>query len=71
MYFYYVVVLCFLQVFRSSNYAYYYIGKKGRKFQLCHQFLAVFLLGRGMVMSLNEFVHRAGLFLDKHYHGYQ
>ena len=38
-----------LQVFRSSNYA--YIGKKGCRFQLCHQFLAVFLLGQDMVMS--------------------
>ena len=36
-----VVVLCFLQVFRSSNFA--YIGKKGRRFQLCHQFWAVLL----------------------------
>ena len=44
-----VVVLCFLQVFRSSNFA--CIGKKGRRFQLCHQFLAVFLLGQDMVMS--------------------
>ena len=44
-----VVVLCFLQVFRSSRYA--YIGKKGRRFQLCHQFVAVFLLGQDMVMS--------------------
>ena len=44
-----VVVLCFLQVFRSSNFA--YIGKKGRRFQLCHQFWAVLLLGQDMVMS--------------------
>ena len=42
-----VVVLCFLQVFRSSNYA-YIIGIKGR---LCHQCLAVFFLGQDMVMS--------------------
>ena len=40
-----LVVLCFLQVFRSSIY------KKGRRFQLCHQFLAVFLLGRDTVMA--------------------
>ena len=39
-----VVILCFLQVFRSSNYAYNIIGKMGRRFQLCHQFLAEFLL---------------------------
>ena len=45
-----VVVLCFLQVFRSSNYA--FIGKKGRRFQLGHQFVAVFLLGQDMEMSL-------------------
>ena len=44
-----VVVLCLLQVFRSSNYA--YVGKKGRRFQLCHQFLAVFLLGQDVVMA--------------------
>ena len=44
-----VVVLCFLQVFRSSNYA--YIGRKGHRFQLCHQFLAIFLLGQDVVMS--------------------
>ena len=43
------VVLCFLQVFRSASYA--YIGKKGRRFQLCHQFLAIFLLGQDMAMS--------------------
>ena len=29
----------------------YGIGKKGRRFQLCHQFLAVFLLGQDMVES--------------------
>ena len=28
-----------------------HIDKKGRRFQLCHQFLAVFLLGQDMVMS--------------------
>ena len=45
----YVLVLCFLQVFISSVFA--YIRKQGRRFQLCHQFLAVFLLGQDMVMS--------------------
>ena len=40
------VVLCFLQVFSM-----YIIGKKGCRFQLCHRFLAVFLLGQDMVMS--------------------
>ena len=29
----------------------YIIGKKGRRFQLCHQFLAIFLLGQDVVMS--------------------
>ena len=29
-----------------------YIGKKGRRFQLCHQFLAIFLLSQDVVMSL-------------------
>ena len=48
------------------------IGKKGRRFQLCHQFLAVFLQGQDMVMSLNELLQRAGPpFLDNHYRGYQ
>ena len=28
-----------------------HIGKKGRRFQLCDQFLAVFLLGQGMVIA--------------------
>ena len=28
-----------------------YIGKKGRRFQLFHQFLAVFLLGQDIVMA--------------------
>ena len=42
-----VVVLCFLQVFRSSN----FVGKKGRGFLLCHQFLAVFFLGQDIVES--------------------
>ena len=44
-----VVVLCFLQVFGSSNHE--YIAKKGRRFQLCHQFWAVFLLGQDVVMA--------------------
>ena len=59
--------MCFLQVFRSSNYA--YRGKKGRRFQLCHQFLAVFLLGQDMVMSqMSLYIE---LDLDNHYRGYQ
>ena len=29
----------------------YYIDKKGLSFQLCHQFLAIFLLGKDVVMS--------------------
>ena len=46
MYFYiHVVVFYFRQVFRSSNQA--YIGKKRRRFLLCHQF---FLLGKDVVM---------------------
>ena len=40
-----MVVLCF-----SSDYA-YNIGKMGRRFQLCHQFLAIFLPGQDVVMS--------------------
>ena len=28
----------------------HYIGKKGRRFQLCHQFLAIFVLGQDVVM---------------------
>ena len=44
-----VVVLCFLQVFGSSNHE--HIAKKGRRFQLCHQFWAVFLLGQDVVMA--------------------
>ena len=63
-----IAVLYFLQVFRSSNLA--YIGRKGRRFQLCHQFLAAFLLGQDMVMS--QMIHRVGPpFLDNHYRGYQ
>ena len=50
----YVVVLCFLQVFSSLDklciYS-VYLGKKGRRFQLCHQFWAVFLLSQDVVMS--------------------
>ena len=70
MYF-FVVVLCFLQVLRSSNYA--CRGKKGRRFQLCHQFLAVFLLSQDNYCKVpNKLVHRAGPpFLDNHYRGYQ
>ena len=30
----------------------HYIGKRGHRLQLCHQFLAIFLLGQDMVMSL-------------------
>ena len=62
-----MVVLCFLQVFRSSNYA-YTIGKKGRRFQLCHQFLAI-LPSRSRCGNVpNELIHRAGLpFLDNHF----
>ena len=53
----------------------HFIGKKGRRFQLCHQFLAVFLLGQDIVISQISFcdtVHRAGPpFLDNYYRGYQ
>ena len=65
-----MVVVCFLQVFRSSNYE-YIIGKKGRRFQLCYQFLAVFLLGQRYGNGPNELVHRVGPpFLDNHYRGH-
>ena len=48
------------------------IVKKGRRFQLCHQFWAVILLGQDVVYGPNELVHRAGPpFLDNHYRGYQ
>ena len=49
------------------------IGKKGCRFQLCHQVLAVFLLGQDVVMSQKSLY----IELDCHswittsYHGYQ
>ena len=49
-----------------------YIGKKGRRFQLCHQFLAIISSGSRCGNVPNKLVHRAGLpFLDNHYCGYQ
>ena len=65
------MVWCFLQVFRSSNCA--CIGKKGHRFQLCHQFLLLYFLGVKICNIPNELVHRAGPpFLDNHYNcGYQ
>ena len=71
MYFYmwlYYAFYKFLEVQIMHN-----IGKKGCRFQLCRQFLTVFFLSQGMVMSqMSLHVHRAGPpFLDPHYRGYQ
>ena len=49
------------------------IGKNGCRLQLCHQFLAIFLLGQDMVMSqMSLYIELHGApFLDNHYRGYQ
>ena len=46
-----VVLLCFLQVFGFKLFRIIIIGKMGRRFKLCHQFLAVLLPGQDVVMS--------------------
>ena len=55
-----MIVLCFQEVFGGSNCA----CKKGHRFQLCHQFLAVFFLGQYVVMSqMSLYIE-----LDLHYY---
>ena len=56
-------VICKSHEQSSSNYA--FIGKKGRRFQLCHQFW-LYSFGSRYGNVLNELVHRAGpSLLDK------
>ena len=55
-----VVVMCFPQVFRSS-----FLGRKVCRFQLCHQFLTIFLLGRDVLMS------QMSLYIRLNHCGYQ
>ena len=64
MYFHKLVELCFLQVFRSSNYA--YIGKSGCRLQLCHRVWAVFLLCQDVVMSITTILVM-NIILDEKY----
>ena len=65
------IKLCFLQVFRSTNYA--YIGKKGVDSAVPSVFGCI-PSGSRCGSDPNELVHRAGPpFLDNHYRrrGYQ